>query len=118
MSLLERLDQAQNSLDQHHADPWHNKLQQALRGVETIGTAALLDVLRVPATTGNARRLAAVMRELGYVPLKSRRLLPGGWRTTSMRGWTRPVRLRKEKRQGERVGPYDRHVSVHGTTIL
>ena len=36
-------------------------------------TAALLDLLRVPATTGTARRLAAVMRSLNFIPIKSRR---------------------------------------------
>jgi hypothetical protein len=32
------------------------------------------------------------MRQLGFVPLKSRRLEPGGYRDTVTRGWTRPVR--------------------------
>jgi hypothetical protein len=32
------------------------------------------------------------MRSLGFVPIKSRRLEPGGYRDTVTRGWTRPVR--------------------------
>jgi hypothetical protein len=91
-SWLERLHQARADLDQRREDPWREKLEAAVRGTETIGSAALLDLLRVPATTGNARRLAAIMRTLGFVPLKSRRLLPGGFRDTSVRGWTRPFR--------------------------
>jgi len=58
-----------------------------------ISTAALLDIVRVPTSTGTARRLAAVMRDLHFTPIKSRRLMPGG-RTgnTVTRGWGRPIR--------------------------
>jgi hypothetical protein len=101
MSLLERLHQAQAELAERHADPWRKKLQGALSATETISTAALLDLLRVPATTGNARRLAAVMRELGFVALKSRRLMPGGFRDTVTRGWAKPFR---RLAQGAKVG--------------
>ena len=65
---------------------------------DAISTAALLDLLRLPATTGagTARRLAAVMRSLDFVPLKSRRLMPGGRAgNTVTRGWTRPLRETK-----------------------
>jgi hypothetical protein len=92
MSLLERLHQAQAELAERHADPWRKKLQGALGATEAISTAALLDLLRVPATTGNARRLAETMRSLGYIPLKSRRLMPGGFRDTVTRGWVRSIR--------------------------
>jgi hypothetical protein len=51
-----------------------------------------LDLIGVPQTTGNARRLARVMRELGFVPLKSRRLAPGGYKDTVTRGWARALR--------------------------
>jgi len=95
MSLLRTLDKARRDLDAQLADPWHAKLYGALRGVEAISTAALLDLLRVQATTGTARRLAAVMRSLGFVPIKSRRLMPGGFRDTVTRGWARPVREMK-----------------------
>jgi hypothetical protein len=61
--------------------------------MDIISTATLLDLLRVPATTATARRLAAIMRSLHYIPIKSRWLMPGG-RTgnTVTRGWARPVR--------------------------
>jgi hypothetical protein len=87
MSFLQRLKEAQAEQAQRQADPWRHTLEPLLRGVEAIGTNALLDLLGVRQTTGNARRLAATMRALGYVPLKSRRLMPGGFHTTLIRGW-------------------------------
>ena len=93
MSVLEKLAQARAELEAHHADPWQKKVAAAVRDVDAISTAALLDLLRAPATTGTARRLAAVMRSLNFVPIKSRRLMPGGRAgNTVIRGWARPVR--------------------------
>src|SRR5580765_6914798 len=96
MSLLSRLHEANIQHDAHQQDPWHSKVAAAVRDMETISSAALLDRLRVPATTGTARRLAAIMRDLQFIPIKSRRLMPGG-RTgnTVTRGWARPVRTMK-----------------------
>jgi hypothetical protein len=83
-------------LDAHQKDPWHTKVAAAVRDKDAVSTAALLDLLRVPATTGTARRLAAVMRNLHFVPLKSRRLMPGGRAgNTVTRGWARPIREMK-----------------------
>jgi hypothetical protein len=73
------------------------KLRESLREVEAMSSVALLDLLRVPMTTANARRLAANMRALGFIPLKSRRLMPGGIRDTTARGWARPVRAEGRK---------------------
>jgi hypothetical protein len=96
MSLLGRLAQLRVELDAHHEDPWHTKVEAAVRDKDAISTAALLDLLRAPATTGTARRLAAVMRSLHFVPIKSRRLMPGGRAgNTVTRGWARPVRTMK-----------------------
>jgi hypothetical protein len=95
MSLLGRLEAARNELAKRSADPWHKKLEATVRDKDAISTAALLDLLRVPATTGTARRLAAVMRSLNFIPIKSRRLMPGGFRDTVTRGWARPVRQTK-----------------------
>src|SRR5438874_4439719 len=95
MALLGKLREAR-ALDAHPQDPWHNKVAAAVRGKDAISTAALLDLLRVPATTGTARRLAAVMRALHFIPIKSRRLMPGGRAgNTVTRGWARPVRKLK-----------------------
>ena len=59
---------------------------------DSVSTAALLDLIGLPNTTGNSRRIAATMRALGFIPIKSRRLEPGGYRDTVTRGWARPLR--------------------------
>ena len=93
MSLLGKLALARAELDAHHEDPWHTKVEAVVRGKEAISTAALLDLLRVQATTSTARRVAAIMRSLHFIPIKSRRLIPGGRAgNTVTRGWARPVR--------------------------
>src|SRR5256885_10494396 len=92
MSLLGKLAQAGAELDAHRDDPCCKKVEAVLRGENAISTAALLDLLRAPATTGTARRLAAVMRSLHFIPIKPRRLMPVGRpRNTVTRGWARPV---------------------------
>jgi hypothetical protein len=93
MSLLQRMRQLAAELEQQDADPWRRIIERGVpAGVTSISTVALLDLLGVRTTTGNARRLAKTMRSLGWVGLKSRRLVPGGWRDTEGRGWARPVR--------------------------
>jgi hypothetical protein len=93
MSLLGKLREARAELEAHHEDPWRRKVEAAVRDKGAISTAALLDLLRVPATTGTARRLAEIMRSLQFVAIKSRRLMPGGRAgNTVTRGWARPIR--------------------------
>lgn len=105
MSLLRKLAQARAELDAHHRDPLYTKVEAAVRGKDAISTAALLDLLRVPATTGTARRLAAVMRSLQFIPIKSRRLMPGGRAgNTVTRGWARPLRAIKSSPTTTRAG--------------
>jgi hypothetical protein len=78
---------------ERRSDPWKRVLERALPpSVTSLSTVALLDLLDVPPSTGNARRLAKTMRAWGWVGLKSRRLMPGGFRDTTIRGWARPVR--------------------------
>ena len=92
MSWIEKLQRAAGPA-RHHQVPWTGAVARALPGgVTCISTAAIFDLLDVPPTTGNARRLAKCMRALGFVPMKSRRLAPGGFRDTTIRGWARPVR--------------------------
>jgi hypothetical protein len=105
MSWLQKLDQARSELGERTADPWRKKLEVALRGHSAISTAALLDSLRVPATTGTARRVARNMRSLGFIPIKSRRLMPGGFRDTVTRGWARPLREKRVTEQGTKIDP-------------
>jgi hypothetical protein len=92
MAFLERLARARAELAERSEDPLRKKVEDAVCDKDAISTAALLDLLRVPATTATARRLAAVMRALNFIPIKSRRLMPGGFRDNVTRGWARPVR--------------------------
>jgi hypothetical protein len=92
-SLLQRVREVRAELDKRDADPWRGIIGRGVpANVTCMSTVGLLDLVGVRATTGNARRLAKTMRSLGWVALKSRRLMPGGWRNTEGRGWTRPVR--------------------------
>jgi hypothetical protein len=91
VSLLGRLHRMKAELSEGENDPWRRVLERALpASVMSTSTVALLALLNFPTTTGNARRLARTMRGLGWVGIKSRRLAPGGWRTTECRGWSRP----------------------------
>jgi hypothetical protein len=93
MSLIERLHRLNAEVLASQEDPWRRALERALPGdVLCTSTVALLGLLDFPVTTGNARRLAKTMKSMGWVGIKSRRLAPGGWRTTECRGWSRPVR--------------------------
>jgi hypothetical protein len=97
MSLMSRLHEAKaKMLDE--GDPWRRLLERALPAdVVCMSVVGLLDLLNFAPTTGNARRLARTMRSMNWVRIKSRRLAPGGWRTTECRGWARPVREVKRK---------------------
>jgi hypothetical protein len=90
MTWVERLDQAQARLAEHDADPLRQKIEQAVRPMEAIGSAALCEMLDLPPTSANGRRLSRIMAALGFVPIRSRQFRPGGWRTTLCRGWARP----------------------------
>ena len=93
MALLTKLREARAELEAQGRDPWAAKLEGVLSGVEAVSTAALIDILCAPANTATARRLATVMRALHFIPIKSRRLMPGGRAgNTVTRGWARPVR--------------------------
>ena len=94
MNWLERLHQAKAELAERNAYPLRDKAEVLVRGMEAISTVALLDFVGLPNTTGNARRISGTMRSLGFVPIKSRRLLPGGWKDTVTRGWARPLSRR------------------------
>jgi hypothetical protein len=92
MSFIERMREAAKQLEAPPPDPWLKPISAALKGVQAMSTVALLDIVHAPHTTKNSRRLAAIMRELGFVPIQSRRLMPGGYRDTVTRGWARPMR--------------------------
>jgi len=108
MTWIERLQRANEPAVRPDV-PWTGAVARALPGgITSISTVAVLNLLDMPATTGNARRVATAMRALGFVPLKSRRLAPGGFRDTTIRGWARPVRqpgLPPETRQPAPLAP-------------
>ena len=71
-SWVERLYSYAQQTEQR-SDPWRRVLERALpANVTSISTVSLLELLDVPPTTGNARRLARTMRSMGWVGLKSR----------------------------------------------
>jgi hypothetical protein len=60
-------------------------------GIERLSTQTLLDLLEVPQrarSAGTCRRLAHVMRGLGWTPIRGRGLTQGGFRD-QVRGWAR-----------------------------
>ena len=76
-----------------------------MRGMDAASTLALLDLIGLSKTTGNARRVSKTMRSLGFVPIKSRRLMPGGHLNTVTRGWARPLRGADASRPNKQGGP-------------
>jgi hypothetical protein len=92
LSLIGRMKQLEAEQAQRDADPWRRKLEAAVQGIEAISTVALMELIGCPKTTGTARRIAKIMRSMQFVPIKSRRLMPGGFRDTIGRGWARPLR--------------------------
>jgi hypothetical protein len=91
-SWTSRIRHAAEQHVQRETDPLLEKVAAATRGMQAISTVALLDLVGLPNTTGNARRVSRTMRSLGFVAIKSRRFMPGGWRDTVARGWARPVK--------------------------
>ena len=68
LSLTARLELAKAELAQSEIDPLRGKVEATVRGMHEISTAALLDLIGLPKTTGNGRRIAHSMRSLGFVP--------------------------------------------------
>jgi len=81
------------------ADPWMLRLERvrgktSYDGVERISTQDLFDLLELPQrarSAGACRRLAALMRELGWTPMKARGLGQSGYREQA-RGYARDKR--------------------------
>jgi len=93
MSFIEKLKVAKAREAERVADPWRSKLSAWLGSTPAISTAAALDLLGVANTSGNGRQLARAISSLGFIPIKSKRLMPGGrCGNTVTRGWARPFR--------------------------
>jgi hypothetical protein len=95
-AFLDQLKQTREQVRARNSDPWRLRLER-LRGkvgydaIERISTQSIFDVLELPQRGRNAgacRRLAKLMRELGWHPIKARGLTPGGF-TDQVRGWAR-----------------------------
>jgi len=99
LSWTEILEQARDEVLRSEAEPLLELVKKTVRGMESVSTNALLTLIGLPVSTGNARRIAPLMVTLGFVPFKSRRLMPGGFRGTVSRGWARPVRNSKPDRR-------------------
>jgi len=96
MAFIQLLRQARDQVRARQADPWRLRLE-GVRGkvgddaVERVSTQNLLDFLDVPQgsrSAGTCRRLAKLMRELGWSAVKARGLTPGGFKD-QVRGWAR-----------------------------
>src|SRR5437870_2197893 len=99
MSLMEKIQQARTDAAARSTDPWRLRLER-LRcrvdpdGVERLTTQDVFDVLEIAQrdrTTAACRRLAKVMRELGWTALPVRGLTCGGY-LEQVRGYCRDAR--------------------------
>jgi hypothetical protein len=99
MSFIERLKDAKVKLTEADSDPWRLPLERlrgqvGYDGIERVSSQAIMDVLAIPQRTrgaGTCRRLAKVMRELGWTPVRVRDFTRGGYRE-SVRGYCRDAR--------------------------
>jgi hypothetical protein len=96
VAFVEQLKRGREAVRARNADPWRLRLE-GLRGklgddgIERLGTQTLFDILEVGQRgrgAGACRRLAKLMRELGWHPIKARGLTPTGLRD-QIRGWAR-----------------------------
>ena len=58
MAWMEKLHQAQAELAERNTNSLRGEVEAIVRGVEAISTVALLDLLGLPKTTGNGRRIS------------------------------------------------------------
>lgn len=96
MSWIGKLHEMKAEMATRPVDPWRPPLER-LRGkigddgVERISSQAVLDLLEVPQAhrgAGTCRRLAKLMRELGWRPIKARGLNQRGL-LEQIRGYAR-----------------------------
>src|SRR5215218_9303322 len=96
---MSRMQQTRDEFAARTADPWRVRLER-LRGrvdpdgVERVTTQDVFDTLEVAQrdrTTPSCRRLAVVMRELGWTALRVRGLTRGGY-LEQVRGYCRDGR--------------------------
>ena len=96
MSFLEKLKQQRAQIQALNADSWLVRLEGVRGkigddGVEPVSTQELFDILEVPQrrrSAGASRRLAGLMRELGWSAVRVRGLTRGGF-LDQVRGYAR-----------------------------
>lgn len=96
MSFIGKLQQKRDELRAQQADPWYIRLERAHGklgddNVERVSTQTLFDLLEISQrgrTAAAGRRLAKIMRELGWTSVKARGLTPGGFKD-QVRGYAR-----------------------------
>jgi hypothetical protein len=95
MSFIKELNEARSKAAAKQ-DPWRLRLER-IRGkvgydaIERISTQSIFDVLELPQRARNAgacRRLAKLMQELGWTPIKARGMTQNGFRD-QVRGYAR-----------------------------
>ena len=99
MAWLTKLHEAKAEMATLNADPWRVRLERARGqvgddGIERISTQTLFDHLEVfqrSRGAGACRRLAKVMRDLGWTPVRVRDLTRGGYKE-QVRGYCRDAR--------------------------
>jgi hypothetical protein len=96
VSWVEMLEQRKAQARATSADPWRVRLGRVRGrifddGIERISTQAVFDMLEVPQSSrgaGACRRLAELMRQLGWTPTQARGLNQAGFRDM-IRGYAR-----------------------------
>jgi hypothetical protein len=99
LSYIEKLRQAKAALAAPAVDPWRLRLERVRGkigddGIERVSTQALFDhleVLQRSRGAGASRRLAKIMRDLGWTPVRVRDLTCGGYKE-QVRGYCRDAR--------------------------
>ncbi len=99
MSFLAKLHQEQQRIAAQNSDPWRLPLERVRGkidddGLERVSSQTLLDLLEVPQrnrTAGTFRRLARLMVELGWAPVRVRDFACGGYKE-QIRGYCRDAR--------------------------
>ena len=89
MNLVGLIAETHAELAARADDRLRNEVEVVLRDVDAISTNSLLHLIEMPRTTGNARRIAKILRALNFVPVKSRRLRQSVSGDSCARGWAR-----------------------------
>jgi hypothetical protein len=99
MPWIEILKKSKAEAQARSGDPWRLRLERVrgkagYDGVERVSTQNVFDFLEVPQgarTAGACRRLATLMRELGWTPVKARGMTQSGFRD-QVRGYARDAK--------------------------